>query len=1352
MQRVWPRCPKCGRRWQAVHAACATEVAPPPRPAAQAAEDATQVEAPAPMPRIDGLVMERVLGKGGFGEVLLATRAADGRKVAVKIPNNDPDAIMRLELEGQTLRQLGGVHAPALYDAPVLDDGRPCLVMEFVPLPTLADRLGELENGMPIDEIGRRGLSLLTGLEAIHKLDLVHRDLKPENVFSTDQPPVTRIFDFGLVKPPAGVPQQDTTVGTFMGTPEYMAPEQLDSSAPVDQRADIYAMGAILYEMLAGRPPFWGNAAEVQQALANRRAARPSRYVAGAPRALEDVIIKCLAKDPVRRFASTGELTSAFLAALADTQVVAAPATTAPARTAAPADAKAPAAAPAKRPMAVLAVNGIAVDVLMKTLASGGGHLAEVGRGGGVGLFTDRASENPVMRAIRMADGLLARKACRNIIIDVAAVAVRKKPDGTDRYVSAAFAKLQKQLEGIAGDGLYLTAAAAELVPERRGQAAGDAGLVAALPPPRDDDALTVVRSAQTPIYGRGDQMSQLLDSLRATITGRRPGLATIVADGGLGKSHLCAALVEDAKRANRNANVVELRAREAVEGDADANLRALLGRCFALPVEKPADRGEALLGELGPALWPAAALTLGWMTPDEPELRTLAAAPGVLRATVSRSVAQALRLRAQERPLAVILDDAHHADDATLEALEYATVAEAEVPLWICVAARPSLAQMKPSWGQRSGAHLRLELGPLSAEAATQLARRLLHPLEYVPAAALEKLVTGTHGNPFLLSELIRGLKRDGIVRPDPKTGVYFLATDELAKLPDLAVTDWLAEREISGLPPELAAHARLCALLGADFSEDEIDGVLSELERTLAAAQMDSELRLDPHVATRQLVSMGIFKRQRGGRAAFRHTLLRAAVEKSASDKLRADVHAAAFRYYRVATGFDETVRKARLASHAASAGYRGDAAPLYIDLAEHARERHRYVDAESLYTRALGQLDEGDLRPRMAAFRGRGVMRFRTGRSDAVDDLTAARTAAQRLEDRAAEVEIVLETATTLDWMVDYAGSTELVSQAAALLETLGSENRYLHASLAAGQGRAHWRRAEPESAIKRLREGNALAEPLGDQAYEIRVMCLVMLGSLLSMSSQITEAESVFETLLSLAEQHGDQAHLMACYMNRRTLWMGRRDLERALDDTRRCRELAREMGLMAQSFMAEYNLGELLYHAGDTDAAWVPVRQSVELEVKHLSGVPIPAARLLEARVLAFLGRDEEARALFDTITAIQAEARQSGTGDGLFGPNENVLLTLIDLCTREASDEEWAALHTRARTDSLESELVEVVEMTALAFARRGRIDRAREMLDEALALAEKIPNVMGKRLAQAQARLQAGASISHAS
>src|SRR5688572_10548142 len=203
MQLAWPRCPTCGRRWRAVHTGCGIEVAPRET---KPADDAPPAEAP---PSIAGLTVDKLLGRGGFGAVYLATMA-DGRKAAVKLPMPDPDAIMRLELEGATLRELGGVHAPALYETLELDDGRPCLVMEFVPMPLLSDRLSELENGMPIDELGRRGLSILKALKAVHALDLVHRDLKPENIFSTDQPAVTRIFDFGLVKPPAGTPQQDT--------------------------------------------------------------------------------------------------------------------------------------------------------------------------------------------------------------------------------------------------------------------------------------------------------------------------------------------------------------------------------------------------------------------------------------------------------------------------------------------------------------------------------------------------------------------------------------------------------------------------------------------------------------------------------------------------------------------------------------------------------------------------------------------------------------------------------------------------------------------------------------------------------------------------------------------------------------------------------------------------------------------------------------------------------------------------------------------------------------------------------------------------------------------------------------
>ena len=152
-------------------------------------------------------------------------------------------------------------------------------------------------------------------------------------------------------------------------------------------------------------------------------------------------------------------------------------------------------------------------------------------------------------------------------------------------------------------------------------------------------------------------------------------------------------------------------------------------------------------------------------------------------------------------------------------------------------------------------------------------------------------------------------------------------------------------------------------------------------------------------------------------------------------------------------------------------------------------------------------------------------------------------------------------------------------------------------------------------------------------------------------------------------------------------------------------------------------------------------------------MKRLSGVPRPAGRLLEARLLVYLGRDAEARRLFEEMAAGQAEATRTGDGPAIFIPSEQVLLRLVDLCTRDATDKEWADLHARARTDAYESEAVEVVEMTALTLARRGQLDRARATLEEALALAEKIPNVMGKRLAQAQARLRAaaGATVSRA-
>ena len=215
---------------------------------------------------------------------------------------------MRLELEGEMLRQLGGIHAPALYDTPVLDDGRPCVVMEFVPMPTAGRPAGaSWRTACRSTSSGGAALSLLDGAGGRararagpprsqareHLLDRLpagdaHLRLRP----GQDRPP--------------GTPQQDTTVGIFMGTPEYMAPEQLDSSAPVDQRADIYAIGAVLLRD-AGRAGRRSGATPPRCSRRWRTGARPAPRATspGAPPALEDVILRCLAKDPVRRFATT---------------------------------------------------------------------------------------------------------------------------------------------------------------------------------------------------------------------------------------------------------------------------------------------------------------------------------------------------------------------------------------------------------------------------------------------------------------------------------------------------------------------------------------------------------------------------------------------------------------------------------------------------------------------------------------------------------------------------------------------------------------------------------------------------------------------------------------------------------------------------------------------------------------------------------------------------------------------------------------------------------------------------------------------------------------------------------------
>ena len=188
---------------------------------------------------------------------------------------------------------------------------------------------------------------------------------------------------------------------------------------------------------------------------------------------------------------------------------------------------------------------------------------------------------------------------------------------------------------------------------------------------------------------------------------------------------------------------------------------------------------------------------------------------------------------------------------------------------------------------------------------------------------------------------------------------------------MPELRLVEWLVQHELGALPTELVAHARLCALLGGDFTLDEVEGVVSELEREDGAA----DFPLDARHATRRLVELGLLVEQPQEGLSFRNELMRQEVARSLPDQQRWRIHHAALPLLHEGQRRGAQRLLPRLAFHAASAGLHSEAAALYIDLAEAARSRHAYLEAEATYSRALELLPETDEPRCLTALRGRG-----------------------------------------------------------------------------------------------------------------------------------------------------------------------------------------------------------------------------------------------------------------------------------------------------------------------------------------------------------------------------------------
>jgi tetratricopeptide (TPR) repeat protein/predicted Ser/Thr protein kinase len=264
-----------------------------------------------------------LLGAGGMGEVYRARDTRLDRTVAIKVlPTDvaaDAEARRRFEREARTISKLNHPHICSLHDVGE-QDGLSFLVMEYLEGESLADRLSR--GPLPLDEALRYARQIAEALEEAHEHGIVHRDLKPGNVMLTKKG--AKLLDFGIAKLRAAVVSEEvptatasvlTGEGLIVGTPQYMAPEQLEGR-PVDARTDIFAFGVVVYEMVTGRKAFEGSSrASLIAAILERDPPPLGKFQPAAPRPLEALVKRCLEKDPARRWQSAGEIQTAMVTA-----------------------------------------------------------------------------------------------------------------------------------------------------------------------------------------------------------------------------------------------------------------------------------------------------------------------------------------------------------------------------------------------------------------------------------------------------------------------------------------------------------------------------------------------------------------------------------------------------------------------------------------------------------------------------------------------------------------------------------------------------------------------------------------------------------------------------------------------------------------------------------------------------------------------------------------------------------------------------------------------------------------------------------------------------------------------------
>jgi hypothetical protein len=903
----------------------------------------------------DRFLLEERAGTGGMGVVWRARDEATSETVALKLLLAPEVSAERFAREAEVLATLAHPNVVRHVAHGIADEGRLYLAMEWLE----GEHLGQsiARGPMSIEDAIDVASGVAGGLSVAHARGIVHRDLKPPNVFLVGKDPANvRVLDFGIARV-LDATHALTQTGFWVGTPGYMAPEQARAERTVDARADVFALGCVLFECLAGKQAFAGEHALA--ILAKLLLADPPRLMTlrpEVPSALDDLVQRMLAKEPERRPAdgrALGEELSRI--ALARGRVSQRP------------DPSALALTPAERRIASVIVAGVANPVSADTLPAGETEahrrsLERIARthdvriealGDGTTLLLVEGGGEATDRVARAARIALA---VREAVSGVPVALATGWTDGRSRepigeVIDLAVSLLARAAADGAEDRIAIDSVSCSLlrgrftIEEREGVAylASDdraGGL---------DEAL--------PFIGRDRVLARILDLADECFEERFARALVLSGEPGVGKSRLANEVLRALERRGTPPAVWRARAdaaRRAVphgvlgellrsawgieRGGAEARARSKMMAALASPLS-PEE-----LARHAPILAEVAGLA---GQEDADELADALRDGRAFARRVGEAMAGLCRAVCDERPLVVLIEDVHWGDVPTLRALEAPIRGEAAIPLLVMAVGRPESREILPFVATDWDLAIQ-RIRRLVPEASRELVRRVLGP--GADEATIDRIVALGEGHPQHLEELLRAARAGELGAPE-------------ALPASLAAV--LAAR-FERFSPEARTVLRTASVFGEAFHA-------SGVERLLGGAMSKDRVR----ASLAELVEAEMLDVTRSGDGTthrFRHELARGAAYASSTPDNRRAAHQLAAAWLRE-TG---DAALAEVAAHLELAGDRAAAATTWLAAAERAvaAEDARLAAHAALRSLAAGAEGETKSRAQLIAARSRGI----------------------------------------------------------------------------------------------------------------------------------------------------------------------------------------------------------------------------------------------------------------------------------------------------------------------------------------------------------------------------------------